>query len=79
METIFLSMLDKALGEIAKQELEKQVQIFTAHCVLCKPTNRSVALERNFTDAALTYLKDNCEYEGHGLASLLQANEELRD
>jgi len=75
----FMSKLDQALAKIGTEDLEQQVRILKAHSIVVAPTHRSVALEKEFSEAAMKYLRESCEYDDHALAELEQANGDLHD
>ena len=73
----FISRLDKAIGEISSEEIVQQIGIFKAQAVVTTPTHRTLALERNLSNNALEYLKQNCEFDDTQIVQLVHANGQL--
>ena len=76
----YISKLLSALNDMGREELTEEVRILQAHAVVNRPTNGSVALERNLSNSAVKYLKDSCEFKtDENIAHILQANDMLAD
>ena len=65
---------------MGREELAQEARILQAHAVVARPTNGTVALQRNLTERAIEYLKNGCEYKtDENIAQIMQANENLID
>ena len=75
-----LSKLERGLGGMSREDMMQEIRLLKANAVVVMPSHRSVALEREFSEEAMTYLKTSCECETDAdIATLIQANGALTD
>ena len=75
----FLSKLRAGLRDITQEDMMTQIKILKSFAVIETPTHGSVALERELTQEAITYLKTKCNFVAdEDIARLIHANGLLR-
>ena len=76
----WISKLERALGSMGKEDLHEEIKILKSHAIIKRPTHKTVALEREFTEAAMKFLKSSCLYNtDEEVASMMQSNNNLTD
>ena len=76
----WISKLTRGLGSMTKEDVHEEIKILKAHAIINQPTHKTVALERDFTEGAMQYLKTSCLYNtDEEIATIIQSNNYLTD